>query len=47
MDKEYILKHKNTPVILFTLTEDFELSEIITIFDEKRLLFGLKYDLLF
>jgi len=43
MDKEYILKHKNNPVILFTLNDDFELSEILNIFDEKRLPFGLKY----
>ncbi|MCL2442182.1 MAG: hypothetical protein FWD13_01805 [Treponema sp.] len=44
MDKEYILKHKNRPVLLFKLNEDFELSEIIDIYDEKRLPFGLKYN---
>ncbi|MCL2800134.1 MAG: excisionase [Treponema sp.] len=43
MDKEYILKHKNIPVLLFKLNEDFELLEITTILDEKRLPFGLKY----
>jgi len=43
MNKEYILKHKNNPVLLFKINEDFELSEITNIFEEKRLPFGLKY----
>jgi len=43
MEFEYILKHKNNPVLLFKLNDDYELSEIINIFDEKRLPFGLKY----
>ncbi|MCL2208696.1 MAG: HipA domain-containing protein [Treponema sp.] len=43
MDKEYILKHKNVPVLLFKLNEDYELSEFGAVFDEKRLPFGVKY----
>jgi Zn-finger nucleic acid-binding protein len=43
MDKEYILKHKNTPVMLFKLNDDFELSETSEVFNEERLPFGLKY----
>jgi len=43
MDKEYILKHKNYPVLSFKLSDDYELSEITEIYDEKRLPFGLKY----
>ena len=43
MDKEYILKHKDIPVLLFRLNDDYELSEFNTIYDEKRLPFGLKY----
>ena len=43
MDKEYILKHKDYPVLSFKLTDDYELSGITKIFDEKRLPFGLKY----
>jgi hypothetical protein len=35
MDKEYILKHKNTPVMLFKLNDDFELSETGEVFNEK------------
>jgi len=42
-DKEYILKNKNKPVIVFRLNDDFELAEITEILDEKRLPFGLKY----
>jgi len=44
MDKKYVLKHKNVPVLLFTLNEDFELSDMGEIFDKKRLPFGSKYD---
>ena len=44
MDKEYILKHKEIPVLLFKLNEDFELSDIGKIFDNQRLPFGLKYE---
>ena len=44
MDKEYILKHKEIPVLLFKLNEDFELSETGQVFDKKRLPFGMKYD---
>jgi hypothetical protein len=43
MNKEYILKHKNNPVLLFKLDEDFKLIEIEEIFNENRLPFGLKY----
>ena len=43
MDKEYILKHKNIPVMSFKLNDDFELSEITEIYDEMRLPFGSKY----
>jgi len=43
MDIEYILKHKNVPVLLFKINEDYELSEFNVIFDEKRLPFGVKY----
>ena len=44
MDKEYILKHKEHPVLLFKLNDDFELSEMGEVFDSKRLPFGLKYE---
>jgi len=44
MDRKYILKHKNIPVLSFKLTDDYELSGITEIFDEKRLPFGLKYN---
>ena len=44
MDEEYVLKHKEIPVLLFKLNEDFELSETGQIFDKKRLPFGMKYD---
>jgi len=44
LDKEYILKHKEIPVLLFKLNEDFELSETGQVFDKKRLPFGMKYD---
>ena len=43
MDKEYILKHKDIPVLLFKLNDDYELTEFGTVFDEKRLPFGFKY----
>jgi hypothetical protein len=43
MDKEYILKHKNIPVMLFKLNDDFELSETGEVFNEERLPFGLKH----
>jgi hypothetical protein len=42
-EKQYILKHKNHPVMTFFLNEDFELSETGEIFDEERLPFGQKY----
>ena len=44
MDREYILKHKNIPVLLFNLNEDFELSYMGEIFDKERLPFGSKYN---
>jgi hypothetical protein len=43
MDREYILKHKDHPVMLFKLNDDFELSDYGEVFDEERLPFGLKY----
>jgi len=43
MDREYILKHREIPVILFTLNDDYELSEMGEFSDEIRLPFGLKY----
>ena len=43
MDNEYILKHKDVPVLLFKLNDDYELSEFNEIYDEKRLPFGIKY----
>ena len=43
VNREYILKHKEVPVLLFTLDEDYKLSEMGEVFNEKRLPFGLKY----
>ena len=44
MEREYVLKHKNIPVLLFKLNDDYELSDMGEIFDKKRLPFGSKYD---
>jgi len=43
MDTEYILKYKDVPVLLLKLNDDYELSDLSIIFDEKRLPFGIKY----
>ena len=43
MENNYILKHKDNPVIEFTLDEDYKLIDIGRPIDEERLPFGLKY----
>jgi len=43
LEKDYLLKHKEIPVLLFKMDDEaYELSEVKEIFDEKRLSFGLK-----
>ena len=43
MEKEYLLKHKEIPVLFFKMDDEtYELSEVKEILDEKRLPFGLK-----
>jgi hypothetical protein len=43
MEKSYILKHKEIPVIEFSLDEDFKLIKMEKAINEDRLPFGLKY----
>ena len=43
MKKKYILKHKENPVIEFSLDEDFKLVDLEKPINEERLPFGLKY----
>jgi hypothetical protein len=43
LEKEYFLKHKEIPVLLFKMDDEaYDLPEVKEIFDEKRLPFGLK-----
>jgi hypothetical protein len=43
MEKLYILKHKEIPVIEFSLDDDFKLIKMEKPINEERLPFGLKY----
>ena len=43
MENKYILKHKDNPVIEFSLDEDYKLIDLGEPIDEERLPFGLKY----
>jgi len=43
LEKEYFLKHKEIPVLLFKMDDEaYDLPEVKEIFDENRLPFGLK-----